>query len=52
MAYCKILSIKRGIRNADSAIQKTTDYVKDEEKTLLTKTYDYVRNKEKTEKSI
>ncbi len=52
MAYCKILSIKRGIRNADSAIQKTTDYVKDEEKTLLTKTYDYVRNKEKTEKEL
>ncbi len=52
MAYCKILSIKRGSRSAGQTIQKTTDYVKDEEKTLLKNTVDYVRNKDKTEKEL
>ena len=52
MAYCKILSIKRGSRSAGQTIQKTADYVKDEEKTLLNKTFDYVRNGDKTEKEL
>ena len=52
MAYCKILSIKRGFRSAGQTIQKTADYVKDEEKTLLNKTFNYVRNGDKTEKEL
>ena len=52
MAYCKLMSIKRGSRKASSAVKATTNYVKDEEKTLLNRTMDYVRNSDKTEKEF